>query len=73
MSHELQLRVGVQEARELLLELHPSETPELIERRIDAAVMRPGTLVWFLDRDGRQFGVASERIIYVELDGDQGT
>lgn len=66
----MQLRIGIAESAssELVIELADDEDQETITARIASAATHSSPLVWFVDRVGTRFGVALDRINYIQLD-----
>ena len=63
----MDVRIGlIQNAKEIELQLEDDADPGAVRAQIDAAMTAGGTL-WLTDRKGRQVGVASEKLAYVEI------
>ena len=64
----MDVRIGViHTMKEIDVELPNDADPDEIRKSIDAALSDGSAVLWLTDRHGRQVGVASERIAYVEL------
>jgi hypothetical protein len=68
------VRIGVtQAARELSLEVDDGERDD-VRARVDAALSGASDVLWITDKRGRDVGVPSAKIAYVEVgsaDGDR--
>jgi hypothetical protein len=68
------VRIGVTQApRELTVEVADDERDD-VRARIDAALSGAADVLWITDKRGRQIGVPSAKIAYVEVgtpDGDR--
>jgi len=61
------LRIGLtQTPKELEVHLPEDATPESVKATVDSALTAGGTL-WVTDRKGRQIGIATEKVAYVEI------
>ena len=70
----MDVRIGVTQApRELTVEVADDERDD-VRARIDAALSGAADVLWITDKRGRQIGVPSAKIAYVEVgtpDGDR--
>jgi hypothetical protein len=68
------VRIGVTQApRELTVEVADDERDD-VRARLDAALSGAADVLWITDKRGRQIGVPSAKIAYVEVgtpDGDR--
>ena len=68
------VRIGVTQApREITLEVEDDQRDDLRER-VDAALSGATDVLWVVDKRGRDIGVPSSKIAYVEVgspDGDR--
>jgi hypothetical protein len=61
------LRIGLtQTPKELEVHLPDDATPDAVKAQVEAALSSGGTL-WLTDRKGRQVGVNTEKVAYVEI------
>jgi hypothetical protein len=61
------VRIGLtQTPKELEVQLEEGTDPAAIRAQVEAALGESTTL-WFTDRRGRQIGVPSEKLAYVEI------
>lgn len=66
----MDVRIGVVHTpKEIDIELPADADREAIRGQIDAALADDDTVLWLTDRHGREIGVPSARIAYVELSG----
>lgn len=64
----MDVRIGVMHAmKEIEIELPTDADPEQIRADVDAALDDEDNTLWLTDRHGRQIGVPSRRIAYVEV------
>lgn len=64
----MDVRIGiVQTMKEIDVELPVDSDPATIRASVEAALKDSDSVLWLTDRHGRQVGVPSERIAYVEL------
>ena len=62
------IRVGVGDiAKELEIELPPDSKVDEIKNRIESALNGDLPVLWITDKDGRQVGVPSSRITFVDI------
>jgi hypothetical protein len=62
------IRIGViHTMKEIDVELPHDTDPAALRSAVDDALGDGGRVLWLTDRHGRQIGVPSERIAYVEL------
>jgi hypothetical protein len=62
------VRIGiVQTMKEIDVELPVDTDPAAIRASVEEALKDDDRVLWLTDRHGRQIGVPSERIAYVEL------
>jgi hypothetical protein len=61
------VRIGLtQSPKELEVQLDEATDPAAVRQQVEAAIADSTTL-WFTDRRGRQIGVPSEKLAYVEI------
>lgn len=65
----MQVRIGVAESSKLV-ELEVEDEGEF--RKSVEAALKAGGIAWFTDEKGRQVGIPSARIAYVEIDSPNG-
>ncbi len=64
----MDVRIGViHTMKEIDLELPGDVDADAVRADIDSALAESGRVLWLTDRNGRRFGVPSDRIAYVEL------
>ncbi|MEZ5322174.1 MAG: DUF3107 domain-containing protein [Microthrixaceae bacterium] len=64
----MDVRIGITQAvRELEVELGDDAVEADVRSAVDAALNGDDKVLWLTDRRGRSFGVAAERIAYVEI------
>jgi len=62
------VRIGVtQTAREIEVDLADDADPAAIRATVDEALADDDRVLWFTDRRGRQIGVPSAKVAYVEI------
>ena len=70
----MDVRIGVTQApREITVEIPDDERDE-VRTRVDAALSGATDVLWLTDKRGREVGVPSSKIAYVEVgtpDGDR--
>ena len=64
----MNVRVGVTQAKEIELELDSDTDPSALRSEIEAALGDESSMLWLSDRKGRQVGVPSAKVAYVEID-----
>jgi len=69
MGETTKVRVGVQSARELEIEV---DQPETVRNAIEAAVAAGDFMVWLSDTRGRQYGVVVDKLAFVEVEFARG-
>jgi hypothetical protein len=63
----VEVRIGItQSPKEIDLEMPDGATPASVKENVTEAIAAGGVL-WLTDRKGRQYGVAVERLAYVEI------
>jgi hypothetical protein len=71
---DVDVRIGVTQApRELNVEVDDGERDD-VKSRVDAALSGASDVLWLTDKRGREIGVPSAKIAYVEVgspDGDR--
>jgi hypothetical protein len=66
------VRIGVTQApRELNVEVEDSERDD-VKSRVDAALSGASDVLWLTDKRGRDVGVPSAKIAYVEVGSPEG-
>ena len=69
----MDVRIGVTQApKELEILLADDTDPDAVRKHVDKAVETGGTL-WLTDRRGRQIGIPSAKLAYVEIGSGEGT
>jgi hypothetical protein len=63
------VRVGVQSARELELEV---EEPDAVKKAIESAMASGESVVWLTDTRGHQFGIVVDKLAFVEVEYAKG-
>ena len=64
----MQVRIGVTNIpREIEIELADDADPNAVKASVEQAVGNGGGLLWLTDRKGHQFGVAVDKLAYVDL------
>lgn len=69
MSETTKLRVGVQSARELELEV---EEPDAVKQAIESAMAAGESVVWLTDTRGHHFGIVVDKLAFVEVEYAKG-
>ena len=65
----MDVRIGiVQSMKELDVELPDDADRDTVLAQIEAALSGEGSVLWMVDRKGRQVGVPASKVAYVELD-----
>ncbi|MGY9073361.1 MAG: DUF3107 domain-containing protein [Acidimicrobiales bacterium] len=68
----MDVRIGISNvARELNLEV-PDENAATVKADVDAALSGEASILWITDRDGKQIGVPTAGLAYVELGSPTG-
>lgn len=63
----MDVRIGmIQTPKELEVHLPDDADPAAVRQQVDDAITAGGTL-WLTDRKGRQIGVSSAKLAYVEI------
>ena len=63
----MDVRIGVtQSPKELSIELSEKATPDSVKTDVAKALSK-GEMLWLTDRKGRQVGIPSDKIAYVEV------
>jgi hypothetical protein len=64
----MDVRIGVvQTPKEIMVELAEDSSAEEVRALVAKAPSGDDPVLWFTDRHGRQVGVPSERLAYVEI------
>lgn len=64
----MDVRIGVtQTAREIEVELADDADPAAVRATVDEALADEDRVLWLTDRRGRQIGVPSAKVAYVEI------
>jgi hypothetical protein len=67
----MEIRIGViYTARELVLDVE--ESPEQVTKAVEAALAGTSTMLWLTDKKGKQVGVPTDKIAFVEVASDAG-
>jgi Protein of unknown function (DUF3107) len=67
----MEVRIGViYTARELVVEV--DETPEQVTKAVEDAVNGTANVLWLTDTKGKQVGVPTDKIAFVEVASDAG-
>jgi hypothetical protein len=67
----MEIRIGViYTARELVLEV--DETPEQVTKAVEDALAGATSMLWLTDKKGKQVGVPTDKIAFVEVASDAG-
>jgi len=62
------VRIGVTHApREINIEMGDETDRDSLKSRVDAALADDDAVLWLTDRRGRDIGIPSERIAYIEI------
>jgi hypothetical protein len=68
----MDVRIGVTQApRELTVEM-PDDERDDTKAKVEAALSGAVDVLWLTDKRGRDFGVPTAKIAYVELGADDG-
>ena len=62
------VRVGVSQAKEIELEMDKDTDGDKLRGEIEGALADDDGMLWLTDRRGRQVGVPTEKVAYVEID-----
>lgn len=63
----MDVRIGMtQTPKELEVHLPDDADPAVVRQQVDEAIAA-GTTLWLTDRKGRQFGVPTAKVAYVEI------
>ena len=62
----MKIRIGVQSARELELEV---EDGDAVVKQLEGA---KDWMAWIIDVKGRRYGVVVEKVVFIELESDGG-
>jgi hypothetical protein len=66
------VRIGItQSPKELDLELDPATSRESVLEQINKALADADGVLWLTDRRGRQVGVPTARVAYVEIGAEE--
>ncbi len=64
----MDVRIGVTyTAKELTIELEPDTDVAALRTKVDGAIGGKDDVLWLTDKRGRQVGVPTERVAYVEI------
>ena len=67
----MDVRIGLtQTPKEIEVQLDDGTDPAAVRQQVEAA-LADSTTLWFTDRRGRQIGVPSEKLAYVEIGSPQ--
>jgi hypothetical protein len=67
----MEIRIGViYTARELVLDV--AESPEQVTKAIEDALGGTTSMLWVTDKKGKQVGVPTDKIAFVEIASDAG-
>ena len=67
----MEIRIGViYTARELVLDV--AESPEQVTKAIEDALCGTTSMLWLTDKKGKQVGVPTDKIAFVEIASDAG-
>jgi hypothetical protein len=67
----MEIRIGViYTARELVLDV--AESPEQVTKAIEDALGGTTSMLWLTDKKGKQVGVPTDKIAFVEIASDAG-
>jgi hypothetical protein len=67
----MEIRIGViYTARELVIDVEDS--PEQVTKAVEDAVAGNSTMLWLTDKKGKQVGVPTDKIAFVEVASDAG-
>jgi hypothetical protein len=67
----MEIRIGViYTARELVFEV--DESPEQVTKAVEDAVAGTTNMLWLTDKKGKQVGIPTDKIAFVEVASDAG-
>jgi hypothetical protein len=67
----MEIRIGViYTARELVLDV--AESPDQVTKAIEDALGGTTSMLWLTDKKGKQVGVPTDKIAFVEIASDAG-
>lgn len=69
MSETTKVRIGVQSARELELEV---DDPDALKKAVEAAIAADDPIVWLTDTRSHQFGIVVGKLAFVEIEHTRG-
>ncbi len=70
----MEIRIGVTyTAKEIMLELADGTSSAAVKSDVEAALSSETAILWIEDKKGRQIGVPSTKIAYVEIGSDDAT
>lgn len=70
----MEIRIGVTyTAKEVSLELADGVKAATVKAEVDAALTNESAVLWLEDKKGRQIGVPSTKIAYVEIGSEDDT
>lgn len=68
----MDVRIGItQSPKELDLELDPTTSREAVLGQINMALADADGILWLTDRRGRQVGVPTARVAYIEIGAEE--
>lgn len=69
----MEIRIGmIHVTKEIVVELSDETDRDALKTQINESLTGQTPTLWLTDVRGRQVGVSSQEIGYVELEGDQG-
>lgn len=70
----MDIRIGVTyTAKEIALELAENAKADTVKADVEAALTGATSVLWLEDRKGRQVGVPSDKIAYVEIGSEDAS
>lgn len=64
----MDVRIGViYTAKEIEIDMGEDVDSSAVQKDIDAALSKSGSILWLTDRKGRRFGVPVDKLAYVEV------
>ncbi|MGH8978857.1 MAG: DUF3107 domain-containing protein [Acidimicrobiia bacterium] len=67
----MEIRIGViYTARELVVDVEDS--PEQVTKAVEDALAGTSTMLWLTDKKGKQVGVPTDKIAFIEVASDAG-